>query len=175
MYSSCLFYRVYIDTMHLKVLKINFLPVLAKLADIELLTAGESLSKSRSIDATKFNGSSKFKSSKALPKERTKESISKIFKSSKILSFWITYPQLTQLFLLNRKSLICRLYVRYWSTCFACVASYQQVLVMDYYLLPKFVAAAEINSEINIQLIILWIRIHYRFLLRNNLLFDSHY
>jgi hypothetical protein len=44
-----------------------YLPELASPADIELLTVGESVSKSLSNDAAKFRGSSKFKSSNALP------------------------------------------------------------------------------------------------------------
>jgi hypothetical protein len=43
------------------------LPELASPADIELLTVGESVSKSLSIDAAKLRGSSKFKSSNAFP------------------------------------------------------------------------------------------------------------
>lgn len=45
----------------------KYLPELASPADIELLTVGESVSKSLSIDAAKLRGSSKFKSSNALP------------------------------------------------------------------------------------------------------------
>ena len=44
-----------------------YLPELASPADIELLTVGESVSKSLSIDAARLRGSSKFKSSNALP------------------------------------------------------------------------------------------------------------